>query len=55
MPNKKGGKKFKRGKKVNNFERTLILKDPKEDQEYSQVKQVLGNGRYKLFCFDWDR
>ncbi len=52
MPNKKGGKKFKRGKKNTDYERQLILKNVKEDQEYAQVRQVLGNGRYKLFCFD---
>ena len=52
MPNKKGGKKFKRGKKMTQHYNKLILKDPKEDQEYAQIKQVLGNGRYKMFCFD---
>ena len=52
MPNKKGGKKFKKGKKITQHNNKLILKDPKEDQEYAQIKQVLGNGRYKMFCFD---
>jgi translation initiation factor 1A len=52
MPNKKGGKKFKRGKKDAFENRKLILKDPKEDQEYAQVKKVNGSGRYQLFCFD---
>ena len=33
MPNAKGGKKFKRGKKTIH-ETKLIYKDPKEDQEY---------------------
>jgi len=53
MPaNKKGGKKFKRGKKDNLGDRKLILKDIKEDQEYAQVKKVNGSGRYVLMCFD---
>ena len=50
--NKKGGKKHKRGKKTDNFDRKLILKDPKEDQEYAKIKKVNGNGRYVLLCFD---
>tara|TARA_Y100000385_G_C12937559_1_gene569530 strand:- start:192 stop:698 length:507 start_codon:yes stop_codon:yes gene_type:complete len=52
MPNKKGGKKFKRGKKDTFENRKLIIKDPKEDQEYAQIKRVNGSGRYQLFCFD---
>jgi len=50
--NIKGGKKHKRGKKTDNFDRKLILKDPKEDQEYAKIKKVNGNGRYVLLCFD---
>ena len=52
MPNKKGGKKFKKGKKETSFDRKLILKDPKEDQEYAKIKKVNGSGRYQLLCFD---
>jgi translation initiation factor 1A len=53
MPaNKKGGKKFKRGKKDNYGDRKLILKDSKEGQEYAQIKKVNGSGRYVLMCFD---
>ena len=51
MPNKKGGKKFKRGKKTS-ISTSLVYKDDKEDQEYARVEQVYGSGRYKLFCFD---
>ena len=51
MPNKKGGKKFKRGKKIFD-EKKLIFKIEKEDQEYAQIKRVNGSGRYQLFCFD---
>ena len=52
MPNQKGGKKFKRGKKHVFHKRELIEKDPKEHQEYSVVKKVLGSGRYELLCQD---
>jgi len=50
--NQKGGKKHKRGKKESFQERELILKDPKEDQEYAKISSIYGNGRYQLFCFD---
>ena len=52
MPNQKGGKKFKRGKKPVFHKRELIEKDPKEHQEYSVVRKVLGSGRYELLCQD---
>ena len=53
MPNKKGGKKFKRGKKNGgHISSVMIYKDPKEDQEYARIDSVYGSGRYKLFCFD---
>ena len=52
MPNKKGGKKFKRGKKQSFVNKELILKDPEENQEYSKITRINGGGRYQLFCFD---
>ena len=52
MPNAKGGKKFKRGKKNTSFEKKLIYKDPKEDQEYGKVVREMGNGRFEIQCFD---
>ena len=52
MPNKKGGKKFKKGKKGGGISTSMIYKDVKEDQEYARVDSVYGSGRYKLFCFD---
>ena len=53
MPNKKGGKKYKKGgKKNHSIERQLIYKDPKEDQEYAKVTKVNGNLRFSLTCFD---
>ena len=52
MPNQKGGKKFKRGKKNSSFEKKLIIKDSKENQEYAKVLKVNGSGRYQISCFD---
>ena len=52
MPNAKGGKKFKRGKKQGGGEKKLIYRDPKEDQEYGKVKRACGNGRFDIECFD---
>jgi len=56
MPNKKGGKKFKKGKKSSNhFSKKLILKnegDDVEDQEYGKIVKVSGGGRFRVFCFD---
>lgn len=52
MPNAKGGKKFKKGKKQTFHEKALIYKDPKEDQEYGKVMRAMGNGRFEVQCFD---
>ena len=52
MPNKKGGKKFKKGKKQSFAEKQLIYKDPKEDQEYGRIINACGNGRFQVYCFD---
>lgn len=56
MPNKKGGKKFKKGKKIsNNYQRKLIFKNEAEgvdDQEYAKILKVNGNGRFRVLCFD---
>ena len=52
MPNKKGGKKFKKGKKQSFHDKKLIYKDPKEDQEYGKVVRPMGNGRFEIQCFD---
>jgi translation initiation factor 1A len=54
MPNKKGGKNFKKGKK-NRFsddKKQLVKKDPDESQEYAQVVNAKGNGRFELNCCD---
>lgn len=54
MPNNKGGKKFKKGKKTRDFndKKQLIKKDPEESQEYAQVVNPKGNGRFELLCCD---
>ena len=52
MPNAKGGKKFKKGKKQSFNDKKLIYKDPKEDQEYGKVIRAMGNGRFEIECFD---
>ena len=51
MPNNIGGKKFKKGKKKgNNFkeDKELVLKDPKENENYGLVKSAKGNGRFDI-------
>ena len=54
MPNNKGGKNFKKGKKSRVYEdkKQLIKKDVKESQEYAQVVNPKGNGRFEVLCFD---
>ena len=53
MPNSKGGKGYKKGGKKNtSYQRQLIYKDPKENQEYAKVTKVNGNRRFSLQCFD---
>ena len=54
MPNNKGGRNFKKGKKTRVYEdkKQLIKKDVKESQEYAQVVNPKGNGRFELLCFD---
>jgi len=54
MPNAKGGKNFKKGKKNRTFDnkKQLIKKDPEDLQEYGQVINAKGNGRFELKCCD---
>lgn len=52
MPNKKGGKKFKRGKKISEHDKKLILRSEKDGQQYAKILKVNGSGRYQIFCFD---
>ena len=50
MPNKKGGKKHKRGKKNHGLQKKLRYKE--EGQEYAQIKAAKGNCRFDLGVFD---
>lgn len=50
MPNKKGGKKYKKNKQVNYETKDTRLKE--EDQEYAQIKKCKGNCRFDVLCFD---
>ena len=54
MPNFKGGKNFKKGRKKSTFvdKKNLLKKDPKEFQEYGQIINAKGNGRFELKCCD---
>jgi translation initiation factor 1A len=51
MPNKKGGKKYKKHKSKTLTSRQLILKET-DDEEYGQVIKVKGNGRFDVMCCD---
>jgi len=52
--NKKGGKKGKKCKKIQNNEedRKLVTKDEEQFQEYAQITKALGSGRFEVQCFD---
>jgi translation initiation factor 1A len=55
MPNFKGGKNFKKGKKNRGGyqdKKQLVTKDADEGQEYAQVINPKGNGRFELTCCD---
>ena len=51
---KKGGKKGKKAKKIQNNEedRKLVFKDEEQFQEYAQITKILGSGRFEVQCFD---
>jgi len=55
MPNFKGGKNFKKGKKNKNVfqeKKQVVKRDPDDSQEYAQVVGAKGNGRFELKCCD---
>lgn len=53
MPNNRGGKKFKRGKKFSNFSRqTRELVYKQNDQEYARLDRNLGERRFEIMCSD---
>jgi len=52
MPNKKGGKGYKKGRKGVPQTRELIIRENKENEEYACVKSKSGNGRFVMNCQD---
>ena len=48
MPNKKGGKSYKKGKKESTGVRTTPIEYREEGEEYAVVKKMLGGGRVTL-------
>ena len=52
MPNKKGGKGYKKGKKSGPITRQLVIRDKKHYEEYGIIKSKLGNGRFSVNCQD---
>ena len=52
MPNKKGGKGYKKGRKGVPQTRELVIKENKENEEYAFVKSKSGNGRFVMNCQD---
>ena len=51
MPNKKGGKKYKKKKAQGQSTRQLILKE-EDGEEYGQIIKVKGSGRFDVMCCD---
>ena len=51
MPNKKGGKKYKKNKKKI-FIDTKVLRKKEEGQEYAQIIKCNGNCRFQVKVFD---
>ena len=54
MPNNRGGKKFKRGKKFSNFgsKQTRELVYKQNEQEYARLDRNLGERRFEITCSD---
>ena len=48
MPNQSGGKKFKKTKNGRSGYDQLILKNPKEKEEYGRIESAKGNGRFDI-------
>ena len=51
MPNKKGGKKYKKGKREQDLS-NKELEFKEAGQDYAQVEKILGNCRLRVRCFD---
>ena len=52
MPNNKGGKTKRRGKKTGRDDGKRQLNFKEHGQEYAQVIKMLGNGRLEALCYD---
>jgi initiation factor 1A len=54
MPNLRGGKAYKKGKKIGNDKDEVVSKflQREKDQEYARVIRMLGNRRVICFCND---
>jgi translation initiation factor 1A len=52
MPNKKGGKHYKKGKKGIPLRKELVIRESIEEEDYAFVTRKLGNGRFHLTCQD---
>lgn len=51
MPNNKGGRKYKRGKKDSNTKKSNIKKT-QDTEIYGEVIRINGNGRFAIRCTD---
>lgn len=51
MPNKTGGKNYKKSKHGGDDENSLFI-EKQEDQQYGRVIRVLGNGNMLVYCND---
>jgi translation initiation factor 1A len=51
MPNNKGGKKYKKGKRQSS-QATINIKKTQETEMYGEVCKINGNGRFQIRCTD---
>lgn len=51
MPNKTGGKNYKKSKHGGDDD-AVIFVEKQEDQQYGRVVKVLGNGNMRIYCND---
>lgn len=51
MPNKTGGKNYKKSKHGGDDENSIFI-ERQEDQQYGRVVKVLGNGNMLVYCND---
>ena len=51
MPNKTGGKNYKKSKHGGDDENSIFV-EKQEDQQYGRVVRVLGNGNMLVYCND---